>query len=97
MTRVRILATYDSKRVRFEMDYDDVTFRVSALRCVNGTAQDAYGELVRNVDQVRRGRVFAAGTTVELAIPQSPPAARFVVLIRDGHPSGMQLHSRWPA
>ena len=97
MIVTRILASYDSKRVRFEMDYDDVTLRVSALRCVNGSTQDAYGELVRDADQVRRGRVFAAGTTVDLAIPQSPPAARFVVTMRDGHLSGLRLQSMWPA
>jgi len=86
-----------NKTVRFEVDYDDVTLRVSALRCVNDSGQDAYGELVRASDQAARGLTIPAGTTREVAIPQNPAAARFVFTLREGHVSGITLQSRWPA
>lgn len=61
-TQTRVLAeTGDGARL--EIDYDDVTLYLTAVRCVNPTGRTVNVTLVQLSNGRTRSRAFGAGTT----------------------------------
>jgi hypothetical protein len=54
---------------RFEIDYDDATLYLTALRCVNMTAFPAYGTATQVLSGRTRTATFPANQTTTISIP----------------------------
>jgi hypothetical protein len=101
-TQTRSFLVYESVGVVFQYDYDDVTNYVTAFRCINNSAQDAWGEVVvddaspRNRDR-KYSRTFASNQTTTISVPTNQAARIELVVGPKGNLIGCYLNLRWPA
>lgn len=64
----RALGSFENESVIFELDYDDATMLVAALRCINGTRKDANCD-VRAGDGTRHTKRCGSEKEDVLTIP----------------------------
>lgn len=97
-TVTKQIASFQDESIRFEIEYDDVTLRISALRCINNSGQAGYGELIRQSDGLVYGQRFGAGTTF-ISIPTNSQATRMQFTIdpeRPNHFLGFEARFMFP-
>lgn len=87
-TQTKKLASFQDESIVFEIEYDDVTLRISALRCINNSGQAGYGELIRQSDGLVYGQRFGAGTTF-IQIPTNSQASRMTFFFSPTHPGSI--------
>lgn len=77
-------------------DYDDVTLRLTAIRCVNNTVLPV-GWWIRNIATGReRTGQFQSGTT-QIDIPQTPSQRMTITVDQYGRIDGMEYRLEYPA
>ena len=75
------LASFANETVRFEIDYDDASLRITTFRGINGGDQNARGTLYAPGGQIISQQVFVAGETLYV-----PIGGNRKVVIKDGEP-----------
>jgi hypothetical protein len=110
-TRTLTMARFDGDRVRYEVDYDDVSMLVTALRCANGSAKASSGRVWLVDDPTRDfpqgsfedrtlARITPAGVTESQAVPTNQSRRLgLIVADRRGTPVVANLGGEfmWPA
>lgn len=82
--------------VEFQYDYDNVTFFMTAFRCINNSGGDVFGQVTKLSNGRTRGTTFPTGTT-NITIGTSA-AQRLALITRpDGRLDGMEFQVRCPA
>ena len=77
------LVSFHSDIARVEVDYDDTTTVISAVRVINRSADNLRVTVERLSDGLTRSAVLAPGTH-SLILPTNPPSLRMrYILIRD--------------
>lgn len=82
--------------VKFEYDYDNVTFFMTAFRCVNNSGAGVFGQVTKTSNARTRSATFPPGTT---NVTISTTAAQRLALVTrpDGRLDGMEFQFRCPA
>lgn len=104
-TVTRNVASYDNGNVVFQVDYDDATLRIVAVRCVNNSNQSAYGEAVQELEpdaQSQKGRkygtTFLSNSTTEIPVSTSPSLKlQYTIDGPSGQIDGVTIRTHWPA
>lgn len=86
----------DGGVVRFEYDYDSVSLRITALRCVNGSAGFVYISAKRLSNNVLH-EVTAPPGTSQVAVPTTPAARLQLFTNADGKLDGVEIVTAVPA
>lgn len=92
----KTLGGFDDGLCRFELDYDDVNLRLTVVRCINNTAQPASAQATATANGRTATRIFAANSTVELAIPTGPTTRLDVTIDGRGRLDGVDYQLAWP-
>lgn len=96
-TVTRVIAEHADGLVKFEIDYDDTTKIVLAVRCINNSLQPAWAKAELTDGSRSRERTFAPDQTTEVAIPTGV-AQRLVGFINaKGGFDGVSFSTSWPA
>ena len=82
------LASHDEGRVRYELDYDDLTMTAVALRCLSRASKDARAWLVREADGETLTLRSAGRLDSARALPQDEAGRLPVVIDRQGRLRG---------
>lgn len=83
--------------VRFEVDYDDVNLRLTALRCINNSTEACWGKVLKNSNGRTYERTFAANTTTTLTIPTGAAGRLTITITPNGKIDGVDYFFMWPA
>jgi hypothetical protein len=75
--------------ITFQVDYDDVNLRLTAIRCINTTAHACRGQVTATANGRTYNRTFAANQTTELAIPTNAPARLSITVDARGRIDGV--------
>jgi hypothetical protein len=93
----RLGAEFAAGLVRFELDYD-ISNRLTTLRCINQTAQPAYGLVARAGGTPSYGGTCPANQTTTFTVPITTAGRILLALNLLGmRLGGMEGTFRWPA
>lgn len=90
------VAQFQNGLVRVEVDYDDATLRISAVRVVNDSDQAANVTAIRLSDGKIVSQRFPARSTTFRSIPSSPPQERLGFTLNQGRLDGISFEVLWP-
>lgn len=96
-TVTKTLGVFDGGNVIFELDYDDVALRLTAIRCINGSNQPAFGQATATANGRTYSRTFAANATTEQAIPTGAQTRLDITIDARGRVYGVDYALAWPA
>jgi hypothetical protein len=91
----KTLGNFDNGNVVFELDYDNVNLRLTALRCINNTSQAAYGQARKTSNGRAYDMRFGPGTTV-IAIPTQTATRLTITIDARGRVDGVDYQLMWP-
>lgn len=88
----------DGTTCMFEYDYDDVSFLVIAVRCINNTTQSAYGWVARSTNyNVNYSSTFPPLTNTEFSVSQGAANRLQLTVTPSGKLDGIEVSYRFPA
>lgn len=91
------LAMFDNGNVTLEIDYDDATLLLRAVRCVNNSAQPCAYRATHLATGRNVSGSFAAGRTVSVNIPTNAAARMQITIDARGRVDGVEYQLSWPA
>lgn len=96
-TVTRNLAYFGESVVIFEIDYNDVSLLLLAVRCINNSAEPAYGKAYHLATGRMYDSYFPANQTTFLPIPTGPQTRMQVSVDARGRVDGVDYTLVWPA
>lgn len=82
--------------VRFQIDYDNVRNRLTALRCINSSTEAAWG-MARMVSNGRSYDLrFPPNVTTEISIPTGANQRLDITIDSHGRVDGVEYYFMWP-
>lgn len=83
--------------MHFEIDYDDVLLRLTALRCVNESTEATFGRVINLETGREYSQIFPASQTTEISIPGNAAQRLNITITPNGKIDGCDYHFMWPA
>ena len=83
--------------VVFEVDYDNVALRLTALRCINNSTEAAWGRVTKLSNGRTASRVFPANQTTVITIPTGASQRLAITIDARGRIDGCDYFFMWPA
>lgn len=93
----RNLAYFAGASVEFQIDYDDVNMLLLAIRCINNSAQAAYGKAYHLATGRMYDSYFPANQTTFIEIPTGPQTRMQVSITGNGRMDGVDYTLMYPA